>query len=406
MHLPESAVGLLSAAGWKTYSVSRADKAPLLRFMTEALEARGCAIVYASPSGRAPFYIVFETPTGERHGILAYAFFANSRVTTNRPENEHRFQMKYGGELRGILEIGIDPHFLITTILVGIDPARGIFVAADPLMNNPAPMSRSIEFKTHHVEEILATGWAAWERPRREPKTKHRPAPVVDEDTRIQVLVGGTKERFLDLVRLERLGRGLDPGDRHLLSDRLSVRTTEEGLPPASHKLLEELSLPPEALFDLIDGASRLKMAVRGWVAETHLVDEFRKLKDVSDCQRIEAEGQPDVTLRWKGGPPILVECKNVLRKQTAGGLARVDFQRTRSSKDDPCSRYYQPDDFAVLAACLHAVTGDWDYSFALTCELPAHPKCPGRISSNVVVAEPTFARAAEMVFDKCSGLV
>jgi hypothetical protein len=34
---------------------------------------------------------------------------------------------------------------------------------------------------------------------------------------------------------------------------------------------LDELQIAPDALFDLIWSASRLKMAVRGWVAETHL---------------------------------------------------------------------------------------------------------------------------------------
>lgn len=405
MTLPESAAGLAAAATWKTYSVSRADKAPLLRFLVEALEMRGCQVLHASEPNRAPFYIVFETPVGERHAVLAYAFFANAKLTNNRPDDEHRFQIKYGSELKGVLEVAIDPASLITTIFLGIDPERGVFVAADPLMNNPSPMSRSIEFKTQNVEEVLAAGWAAWERERKPPKTRTRPTAQLDDDTRVQVLVGGTQDRVLDLIRLERLARALDPGERHLLADKLAVRASETAVPSISHKVLDELSVPAEALLDLIDSASRLKMAVRGWVAESHLVSALSALPGVTECTRLEGDGRPDVELRWKGGAPILIECKNVLRKPTAAGKPRVDFQRTRASKEDPCSRYYQPGDFTILAACLHAVTEEWRFSFALTTDLPGHATCPGRIASNVTVASPVFTEQAELVFDKCSGL-
>src|SRR5262249_16216025 len=128
-------------------------------------------VVHASEPDRAPFYVVFETPDGARHGVLAYAFFANSRPTNNRPDDEHRFQIKYGSDLKTVLDVAIDPHGLVATIFLGIDPERGIFVAADPTMNTPAPMSRSIEFKREHAEKAQSVGWTAWERDRHAPKT-------------------------------------------------------------------------------------------------------------------------------------------------------------------------------------------------------------------------------------------
>ncbi len=403
MNLPESAAGTASALDWKTYSVRAAGRAPLLKFIVDGLVARGCRVLSTTAPNKAPFYIVFETPSGSRQGVLAYAFFANSRQTGGRPRDEHRFQVKYGSELKGVLEIAVDPHELITTILVGIDTARGLFVAADPLMHNPSPMSRSIEFKASHAEEIAHDGWVAWERDRHKPKTKTRPTAEIDEDTRIEVLVGGSRDRIFDLIQLERIARGLDPGERHHVADELG---NAEGLgraSAASHSLLRELELPPEALFDLIDGASRLKMAVRGWVAEAKLVDHLSATPGVTDCRRLEGEGMPDVSLRWRGGPPILVECKNTLRKADARGHARVDFQRTRASKGDPCSRYYRPSDFQVLAACLHAVSGEWKFQYAVTGELPPHKSCPGRISNGIAVAEPLFTDRPELVFSKCS---
>lgn len=389
--------GVLSALEWKSYSVSRSDKEPLLAFVLQALEMRDCRIVHASEPNRAPFYIVFDTPSGERQGILVYAFFANSHLIRNRPRDEHRFQIKYGGNLKGVLEIAIDPRSLITTLFLGIDTVERLFVAADPLMNTPAPMSRSIEFKRDHIDLIRSNGWAVWERDRRPGKSKDRPTADL-EDLRTEILVGGKQDRLLDLVALERIARGLEPGERHLVADKLKeLMPTRKA---ESHAVLRGLGVTPEALLDLIEGASRLKMAVRGWVAEQHLFDMLLSLDGVSECSRLDADGKPDLSLRWRGGAPILVECKNTLRSTYADGRPKVDFQKTRASKGNPCSRYYRPQDFPVLAACLHAVTESWEFRFALTSDLEPHKSCHGRISNMIGVSEPTFSPNAGSVFE------
>lgn len=403
MILPIVHHGLQTALEWKTYSVRRADKAALLGFVLEALEMRGCGVVYVSEPDRAPFYIVFDAASGERQGILVYAFFANTKITTNRPADEHRFQIKYGGNLKGVLEVAIDPQRLVTTIFLEIDPKERIFIAADPIMNTPTPMSRSIEFKASHVEMVREQDWAVWERDRRPGKSKDRPTADL-EDFRTEVLIGGRQNRLLDLISLERIAQGLDPGERHLVADKLKVMRPPGNAVP--HAILKEFGLAQEALFDLIDGASRLKMAVRGWVAEQHLFDALRCMEGVSACERLEADGQPDISLRWKGGAPILIECKNTLRTTYADGRPRVDFQKTRASKGDPCSRYYRLEDFPVLAACLHAVTENWEFRFALTVNLEPHKTCAGRITSTIGVSEPIFTDRPELVFDQHCGLV
>ncbi|MGO4840785.1 hypothetical protein AB4144_51895, partial [Rhizobiaceae sp. 2RAB30] len=134
--------------------------------------------------------------------------------------------------------------------------------------------------------------------------------------------------------------------------------------------------------------------------AEQHLFDALAKLRGVSECSRLEADGKPDVSLRWRGGGPILIECKNTLRTTYSDGRPKVDFQRTRASKGDPCSRYYRPEDFPILAACLHAVTEKWEFRFALTAELEPHKTCPGRIANMIGVAEPIFSGNPERVFE------
>ena len=184
----DTSIGEERAFSWKVYSVSAGDKKPLLQFICAALEHRRCTIRHVSAANRAPFHIVFDLPGGERTSVLAYAFLANAKATKNRPVDEHRFQIKYGGDLSGVIDVAVDPLGVTTTIFFGIDLQRKLFVAADPLMNNPSPMSRSVEFKADDVERILADGWSAWERNRREAKTTTRRAFELLPDVRTEIL--------------------------------------------------------------------------------------------------------------------------------------------------------------------------------------------------------------------------
>jgi hypothetical protein len=84
--------------GLRTYSVQPASRRPLLNFMLAGLADAGCRLLYNSGPGRAPFVMTFESPTGERFGVVAYAFLANRTVTKNRPPDERSFQIKYGSK--------------------------------------------------------------------------------------------------------------------------------------------------------------------------------------------------------------------------------------------------------------------------------------------------------------------
>jgi hypothetical protein len=370
---------------YNVYGVSRRHREPLLQYIHDALGASGCRILHSSEADHAPFRISFATPTGERMGVIAYAFYANNRDTKNRPRDEYRFQLKYGGKReRNEHHLWQDPYGLYTTLLVGISPEERFFVGFDPVLHSPTKHFISLEFKASFVEEIFEKTWAWRERER-----------VRARDEPVEVIVGGTMSTFLDFVRFEREACGEDQGHRALLADRRGavapVRTTAAPGPLQPdeayvHQLAREFEMSEAAVLDLIASAKRLKMAVRGWVAEQHLVERLRKVRGVSDCERIDKENSPDIQLSFEGSDLLYVECKNVLRDPTRDGAARVDFQRTRASKADPCSRYYSPKDFDVLAACLHARTERWEYSFALTRDLDSHRKCAGKLSSNVVV--------------------
>jgi hypothetical protein len=166
--------------------------------------------------------------------------------------------------------------------------------------------------------------------------------------------------------------------------------SAQEGVSPTGidtrtlHPLAKELALDPDQILELISNARRLKMAVRGWVAEEHLRAALSAIPQVSKCERLDVEGGPDIRLSYRGRSLLTIECKNVLRVTDKEHRPRIDFQRTRASKSDPCSRYYAPGDFDIVAGCLHAVTEKWEFRYALTSELPRHSKCSGKIENNL----------------------
>lgn len=373
---------------YRRFSVRRSQKAPLLAFILSALDAAGCRVLHCSDPTEAPFRISFEAPDGERLGIIAYAFLANSRATRNRPADEHRFQVKYGPKTGELHELWQDPFGLYTTLFVGINPERGFFVAANPVLHCPTRFFISIEFKEQQVQTILEHGWHSWERQKRSKDGLEEPA---------EVMVGGVPDQFLRYVRYERAAKGLDAGHRGLLADkmaeleRLSIARKEPDARASTasaglHQLATEFQLTEAEILDLIQSAPRLKMAVRGWVAETHLIRQLARIPVITECTALEDDGRPDVRVSLRGGRPLLIECKNVLRRPYADGSYRLDFQRTRAAKGNPCSRYYTADEFDVVAACLHPQTEQWDFCYALTRDLDPHEHCLGRLSNRAKI--------------------
>ena len=334
---------------------------------------------------------------GERMGIVAYAFLANTKLTRNRPSDEHRFQIKYGTKDGELHEIWQDPFELYTTLFLGINPDLGFFVAADPILHSPTKFFISLEFKQAEVDQVLASGWHAWERVKRDPRHNDYP---------IEVLVGGTKTHSSAMSASSGRPRPSTPGTASSLprSSAMSVswlpKLADEvseaiAASPVTHALADEFQLSHDEILDLIASAPRLKMAVRGWVAEVHLKEQLDQVPGVDECLRLEEEGGADLRVRYRGSRPLEIECKNVLRQRLADGTMRLDFQRTRASKSDPCSRFYAPTDFDMVAACLHSCTELWEFRYALTASLDPHRNCPGKLS-NLVRIDDRWAQDAE----------
>lgn len=388
------------------YSVSRASKGPRLEFILASLKQAGCRVLKASEPNQAPFRITFEDPNGQRMGVLVYAFFANSKKTKNRPDDEHRFQIKYGKKDGQEHLIWQDPFEIYTTLLVGIDLERGLFVGIDPVLHQLTKFFISIEFKRNEVDAILEKSWHCWERTKRN-----------GDDSPVETMVGGQAHRFLDYIRFEQSAKGLDQGHRYMLAENLDsyltrasleVPESPSGKPPtpsgATVKSFEaDFGLPITEILAIIQGTPRLLMPVRGWIAERHLKNLLEETEGVETCRQLEEDGRPDFEVSYRGGKPFLIECKNVLRKTLADGTIRVDFQKTRASKNDPCSRFYRPTDFEILAACLHPCTEQWEFRFQLTKNMALRTRtCPEHLNNNVRLDESWLESPAEAFARVC----
>lgn len=387
----------------RRYSVRRVRE---VAFFQQALDKSGFVTHKAPSPFQAPFVWDVEAPWGERLRLIVYLFLANKYKQSGRPADEHRFQIKYGGDLSGYHEIYVPASTDEVTLFLGLHLEEGVVIGADPLLHNPTRFSSSVEFKDEHVESAQSAGWTSWERDR---SAARRKTVMPEESLSTEVLVGFLPERLGEFVFLEKIAAGYDPGERMLLSDKIAEgRLRPAKLSPEqeyevlemTHPLEIELELGARLLLDLIQDSFRLKVALRGAVAEYHLLEVLRRDVDVGHVKRLDKDGLPDFRVVFLGRE-IFVECKNVLRgKKTREGHARVDFQRTRAAKGNPCSRYYQPSEFEVLAACLHPVTENWEYRFRATAKLIAHPKCPGRLSSRVVVDEATWGKSITEVLE------
>lgn len=357
---------------------------PIVDAIVAAVRQCGAQILSMPDPAQAPFEMRILTPQGESIRLVLYAFLANRYAQANRPPDEHRFQVKYGSDFESYHQIYIADGSEEVTLMFGVHLDRGLFIAVDPSMHEWTRFSRSVEFKEADLDEAESTGWHGWERDR-SPVRRIRAAPR--DDLRTESLLAFRPENFLRYVAFERIATGMDTGERLLWAERMGHGVST---PESRHPLEAELGLDAHQILDMIGGAFRLKAAVRGSTAEHHLRTYLESLPDLNDVRQIDEDGQPDFEVHL-GGSEFLIECKNVLRRRTRSGACRVDFQKTRASKGDPCSRYYRPEQFDVLAACLHSVTETWEFRFASTSTLPPHRTCPGHLSSGVEVEGPSW---------------
>ena len=121
------------------------------------------------------------------------------------------------------------------------------------------------------------------------------------------------------------------------------------------------------------DRRNRTLISVRGAIAEVHLRRVLIRLKEegiISEYEEFDRDGHRDFAVVYQANR-FLIECKNAEkekpRKTPGASPITVDFQRTRNQQRGPQYRFYAPDEFHVLAACLWNRTGRWEFVYIAT---------------------------------------
>jgi len=376
------------------YAVVRRE--PVVSQIEAAIVASGGRVIEHADPRLAPFLIKAALPDGRVVDLICYAFTANKYRQDGRPEDEHRFQIKYGSDFDRYHRIQIDPDGARITLMFGVHLELGLFIAVDPRMHTPTWFSSSVEMKQADLEEAKAKGWHGWERDRSKARRKEA---MPQQSFLTEVLIAFRPEHFLRYIDLEAHASVLDPGERLLLSDRMEREVAEGRLAQPQHLLESQLGLSANEILDLIRSRFRLHAAVRGGVAELHLGRHLQRVRGITGIRSLDEDGRPDFQVNYRRRP-VRIECKNVLARLAVAGPI-VDFQKTRASKANPCSRYYEASQFEVLAACLHPITERWEFKFSLTSTLDPHRTCPGRLASRVIVAGPGWEDDLPTLLDR-----
>lgn len=157
------------------------------------------------------------------------------------------------------------------------------------------------------------------------------------------------------------------------------------------HVLEKTYGLTARELLDGVARRFRLRAALEGAVAEIQMERHLMALvgNGIDRYESHDLDGHPDFSI-WLPGreKPILAECKNVRNHNEAyrqGGeivAFKVETQKTRASKGDATSRFYDGTQFDILGVCLGKKTGDWrDMIFVQTKDLDRHSAHPRKLA-------------------------
>ncbi|MEJ5946569.1 hypothetical protein WDZ17_14825 [Pseudokineococcus basanitobsidens] len=349
-------------------------------FLRQAVTRSGGQVLHASDASRAPVYLGVRTTGGQRLGLLVYPFRMTRVLTSGRPSDEVRGQIRYGGEETWRSDdhaVGRDLAGVDITLMVAVDLERGVLVGLDPALYDPLPMGISMYAKESQLAAAGASSWHVWERENR--GGSRRAAPRAQGG--LETLVAFTPERFLDYARFEQTASdlGLDGPLRY--SAAQDAATTVTASAGSRHPLEQDFDLAASDILAIIADRTRLEVAVRGGVAEHHLQRVLDGDIKVAAADRLDHDSQHDFDVVMADGRTVRLECKNASPEGYANGDLKVEVQKTRASKKDPASRFYRVDQFDIVAACLYSPTRQWTFRFSLTSVLPRHRDFADRLA-------------------------
>ncbi|MEK6438955.1 hypothetical protein [Pseudonocardia sp. T1-2H] len=381
----------------RVYRVSRRED--LADYIAAAFAKSGAQVLYATSPQRAPMYFAVQTAAGERVGVIIYPFRANRIETGNRPKDEHKLQIRYGGQdgWGGSHPVGYDVANVDTTLVLGVSMAAGVFVGLDPQIYDPFPMGISTYFKDGQVAEAVASnGWAVFERH----NLPGRRRPDRRSPEGLETFVLFEPRRLLDYVRFERRAAdlGLDPALRFTTAVEAGKTVDTAGeMTTSLHGLEAQFDMTSTEILEMISQRNRLTVAVRGGVAEYHLQKVLDADPQVVSATSLDQDGAHDFDVVMQDGRTVRVECKNSSPKRYANGDIKVEVQKTRATQGDPAGRLYRPEQFDVVAACLFAPTGEWRFAYRATADMDKDKEHDDRLAALQRVTEvwkPTLLEA------------
>lgn len=158
------------------------------------------------------------------------------------------------------------------------------------------------------------------------------------------------------------------------------------------HELEIRYGLSAEELLDALNKRFRARVALEGAVAEVHLEKKLKSLfekKTLNQYKHYDLDGFPDFEIRLPSlSDPLKIECKNVRDSEEAYKQAgkivayKVETQKTRASKGDKSSRFYDFHHFDILAVCLGKKTNDWqNFLFCRAVDLKRNKTFPNKLA-------------------------
>lgn len=157
------------------------------------------------------------------------------------------------------------------------------------------------------------------------------------------------------------------------------------------HPLEKEFGLPAYELLEALSKRFRARVTLEGAVAEVQMEKSIKALVGtvIDRFEAYDIDGHPDFGI-WLPGSDrrLLAECKNVRDREEAyrrdGEVVafKAETQKTRASKGDPLSRFYNIDQFDILGVCLGKKTGRWtDFMYARVVDLARHAAHKGKLA-------------------------
>jgi len=170
------------------------------------------------------------------------------------------------------------------------------------------------------------------------------------------------------------------------------------------HPLEQQYGLTAHELLEALQRRFRARVTLEGAVAEVHMERKIKALVGtaIERYELYDEDGKPDFGIWLPGKQQLLMaECKNVRDAdeayRTGGEIVayKVETQKTRASRSDPTSHFYDIDQFAMLGVCLGKKTGNWaDFVFADVLGLARHSDHPDKLAAIQRVPLPGAATA------------